>query len=722
MLGRNHRRSYSDTGNVAKHTVGFAAFSESLSEVTGVYGGNDFLLSSRDDAAVYATPAKQKRVDDNRKMRLNYSNNFRELNGVRLCSTNLSQNAAVLIGNFVKTNIKYDVAEFIKLVLDNGSRRLIFAVECHQVHEIRDRMRNIADQLVETRPGDYAPRLKHGSGFASLYNIRTYVQKPETLQSKWLDWISVQKGDIVLHPRACTLYNMKMMLYSPTLFFYLGTYYELKYGERPGFLPIDSKWGLKRLLKVLYAEYLQDVFYGINKNGQLFDNYTMKSNIATVRDNFKVDSAHDTSLYKKLYNGVSSMFSLTVTLYSQVENGEDSNKTLISGVNEEFSNMATFFGNILDMMNEEVASKNAMVDWIRYFKVTQTMSNRSSSNKRQRVRQENAVNDPIVVKSSDIWAVTRKLITLALGDDRECDKTVCKCLKRDSWWKKSRSGELLERLIGDVRSGGQIPEAFTALTLLLQICYGSRAVGVVAQNRLGLDVDKVFAAQTGSPASCILVANVSKEKDRGQKALKVFNTRPGVVGETSRASVQALDTIMEEQSAKTITRPVQSFFLDPSRYCELPGTVIDAEIPMATFFNLFRVMREAVKIITEQKFEATTFAWLKSTPVDHWYLDDRSRHDKDVIASVAKLFNPLQNNLLRKVANSVSPNLFESTKVNKTKGDVGTHTCRKIYVNYSFAVYGSKYKEIGWAHKVLQHMDFSTSMNYLTMKITGIDA
>lgn len=604
---------------------------------------------------------------------------------------------------------------FVASVLASALLRNVIATESRQTHDAVKAATVIKDAFVPSQR-----KSRKSSGFRVWFNEKTYFTNVR--EPIWYDFIRVQvpngvdiagSNEKVYDPLMCFFYNQQQTVYSPTLLSMMVDYCKRKNIKNSrGIFQLT----LPSLLRAMYIQYLSTVFT---------DMTATKKEIEQEGDILK------SRLGQQLQRGLNAIYQLTVLLYSLVVD-PGTNKTIVLHVSagkrktpmNPLRQLWTKFGFI-------TGNRVQFQRWLDTYLLVLTRGNRKAEVKHTANLERMGVYHPTVIRADQVWGVCGRLIKMALpqlGGDRRTWK--------DAIFDSFALGQHLD----------ENEDARCALVLLLQICIGSRSMGILTANYISpsLHVDEAtasFAAGTGHRDQCVTIRGITKDRDLAKRVERALGFSMEAYPDNTKDEVREI--LFAEFDQKTITKPVQSYFLNEANYKlhyldgvpneEEEGDDIAAALndaapstnaasSMHVFFLLFQALRLSLsRLHKHNRKDEIAIEWAEHmwTPTsydgntdfaDHPFIEMTDDGYKNQ-AYITALYRPRMNQLLRTVFEQVSmpPKLYSK--------QTGSHTCRKLYVNYSFYVFGQQFKEIGWAQQVLQHESFDSSLHYLNLKI-----
>ena len=248
---------------------------------------------------------------------------------------------------------------------------------------------------------------------------------------------------------------------------------------------------------------------------------------------------------------------------------------------------------------------------------------------------------------------------------------------------------------------------------LLQLVTGSRSIGISLFNRIRpCDRPSLLPGayeRRFDADELISVSGLSKEISSQRKASS--RAVDGNMEFSDEAFSRFVDSIEHEDANRTIVKPLLTRFLDPRRYdtwgCD--SWLSDPNLKHAEFhifFNLFMVVRTHI-----QMHLCTVKSW------DLWYFDEVVIGDRQYIIPCVR---PSDDRRLGLISDSLYHQTLKACKnvLEPVDIDSGTHTLRRLYVNYSYQLYARRtMKEVGYARLVLGHRSFDVSLFYTSIHV-----
>ena len=277
-----------------------------------------------------------------------------------------------------------------------------------------------------------------------------------------------------------------------------------------------------------------------------------------------------------------------------------------------------------------------------------------------------------------------------------------------------------------------------AAITLLQLCIGSRNLGILAVNEIytmdnpaGMDIMDADEGDEGdeqeeegggvekqqqeiiaSSRNLLLVRKLTKVKKRDTQIANELKKQKE--GGKSREEVEKMvDAYIEN---KQVVRPFQFYFLDPMNYSwagKDKWSTDDFEKwdMRRVFLNLLRVVR---RNIFNSKPEETSSWRTYNTNVGDEVFQIRVLKTRDF--TIGKWYGA-SNSILETLTSGVQgPALLPSKR--DSEKNWRTHDMRRLYVCYSYLMFAASYmKEIAYARKVLAHDSFDVSLYYTNIHI-----
>lgn len=350
-------------------------------------------------------------------------------------------------------------------------------------------------------------------------------------------------------------------------------------------------------------------------------------------------------------------------------------------------------------------SDNRELGWYMNLPYTQL---KKAEKKKKEVRKQEAVQRPTKMKEVDVWRVAEGFARVAFAGTKKWDKFTFQ------FEGKGRARECDTTKIA-------------AAVSLLQLCIGSRSLGIHAVNRIDVVEHVVVADATrvggeegpdysASVQQLLVVSQLTKEKGLAKQALDASKEEDITFEEAEMIVADNIDR-------KAVTKPFQFYLLDPLNYEFCGGkredrlekwsdeTNMDCRL---VFFSLLQAVRKCIKegahAISGGKM------WWKPHSVTvgdrkfkYWAVDMQATREGaggEDLTSVTQFYYRHQNKLVADVFEKVM-GLKEST-----------HQLRRLYVCYSYQWFAAdRMKEIAYARAVLMHSSFDTAMFYMRVQI-----
>jgi hypothetical protein len=282
-----------------------------------------------------------------------------------------------------------------------------------------------------------------------------------------------------------------------------------------------------------------------------------------------------------------------------------------------------------------------------------------------------------------------------------------------------------------LKKEGAVGKRLASAICLLQLGIGSRALGIIAVNKIEalqpvetkatedtkLDRDATFILQdirTG-----LRVGRVTKNKNEDLQTIKLLDSRGKFDEEFTEEKARKI--IKGEREAFVIDKPLQYYFFDQNTARK--GAAVAVSEPREVFLQLLKTVRDCVKHISEVGLVKQEENWALKNPEQkggmprvEWESYTSAgrkifmvREADTASAAMTQLFNSIYNVVKKRcvVWLSTIPNLQDTT----------THMLRRMYVCYSYQFFGrGRLKEIGYAQYVLKHKSIESSIFYTTMQ------
>lgn len=263
---------------------------------------------------------------------------------------------------------------------------------------------------------------------------------------------------------------------------------------------------------------------------------------------------------------------------------------------------------------------------------------------------------------------------------------------------------------------------------LLELGVGSRVRGIIGVNEIEpVDIRSVEQRQfmneyESTPMQTVNVRRLTKEKEaKVRAAINMYRA-----GEDS---MKTFDEFLEEEEEdsknRMVTKPLQYYFFDPMSYSFVSDVKKDrlkawsqtdpvTHEPMGVFFRLFGEVRRLIRL--EAKKTVKNLLWRETTVMvgkqeyKQWSVVPGWERSEEY----HKVYQKWYVQAKKEVENSMKA-------ANITTLDYGTHELRRLYVCYSYLIFGARtMKEVAYARRVLLHKSFSVSLFYTSIQINMI--
>jgi hypothetical protein len=241
---------------------------------------------------------------------------------------------------------------------------------------------------------------------------------------------------------------------------------------------------------------------------------------------------------------------------------------------------------------------------------------------------------------------------------------------------------------------------------LLQLAVGSRSRGVCGVNEFSLP--QSFEGNfTCDKQHVIHVHGITKEQRLPFKIAAAFQDQMACA-----EPEETIERIEREGVERKITKPFVHGFLDPYTFntTSPPLSAIGLELPRNTIparclFNLLSVFREELRSYASSRVKFNAIEWREGAHGHAVVSDPRS-----------SVFTALHKEVRDMQVSSIS----SAFAVCGMSADLGrsTHELRRLYVCYSYTLYGESMKELAYAQAVLGHRSLGTSAYYTKIRIT----